>query len=240
MAVTGDETAVDAAADPSVVAEDHAIGALSLRTLAPQILTGGVAPFVVYQIGRHFGLADDVALALSAVPPAVSVLVSWAWKRRLDPIGAIALISIVAGLAAMVFMNGSEVLFKMRESVVTGAFGVICLVSLVTPGKPAMFVMGRALTADAGKQHVAGFDELWEQPRARRVFILLTLVWGVGLVAEATVRALLVYALPTGTFLAVTPVLFWVVLGSLLYFTVTFVRSSRRRAAAELATQTAS
>lgn len=218
-------------------AESHALGALRLRTLGPQILTGGVAPFVVYEIGRHYGLADSIALALSAVPPALSVLGSWAWRRRLDPIGAVALISIVAGLVAMAFLNGNEVLFKMRDSVITGAFGLVCLVTLVAPVKPAMFVMGRALTGDADKDKVGEFDALWEEPRARRVFTVLTAVWGVGLVAEAAARAALIYVLSTGVFLAVTPVVFWVVLGSLIYFTVTYVRASRRRAALEELTE---
>ena len=208
--------------------ESHALKALSLRTLGPQILTGGVAPFVVYQVGHHFGLADSVALSLSAVPPALSVMASWAVRRRLDPIGVVALISIVAGLSAMAVLNGNEVLFKMRDSVVTGAFGVICLVTLVAPVKPAMFTMGRALTADADKGSVADFDALWDEPRARRVFTVLTAVWGVALVVESSVRATLIFALSTSAFLAIAPILFWIVLGSLIYFTVSYGRASRR------------
>ncbi len=220
-------------------AESHAIAALSIRRLAPQILTGGVAPFVVYELGRHFGLADPTALALSALPPGVSVVASWAWRKRLDPIGLIALIAIVAGLVAMAFLNGNEVLFKVRESVVTGAFGFLCLVSLVLPVKPAMFVMGRALTgdatsgSDASEERVREFDALWEEPRARKVFVLLTLVWGIGLLGEACLRTSLVFVLSTGAFLAVTPALFWLVLGALLWFTVTYVRSSRRLAVSD-------
>jgi len=216
-------------------AGSHAIAALSIRRLAPQILAGGVAPFVVYEFMRHFGLADDVALATSAVPPALLVVASWTWKKRLDPIGAIALVGIMVGLATMVFMNGNEVLFKMRDSVVTGTFGLICILSLVLPVKPAMFFMGRAFTRDAGEHHVEEFDSLWHEPRARHVFAVLTLVWGVGLIAEASVRAILIPVLSTGAFLAVTPVIFWCVLGSLIYFTVRFGRASIRRAAAETA-----
>ena len=210
--------------------ESHALKAISLRTLGPQILTGGVAPFVVYQVGHHFGLADSVALSLSAIPPALSVIASWAVRRRLDPIGVVALISIVAGLSSMAVLNGNEVLFKMRDSVVTGAFGVVCLVTLFLPVKPAMFMMGRALTADADKGSLAEFDALWNEPRARRTFTVLTAVWGVALVVESSVRATLIFALSTSAFLAVAPILFWTVLGSLIYFTVRYGRASRRAA----------
>jgi hypothetical protein len=208
--------------------ESHALGALSPRALAPQILTGGVAPFVVYLIARHAGMADASALAVSSVPPALSVLGSWAWRRRLDPIGTIALVSIGAGLVAMGLLHGSELMLKMRESVVTGLFGLICLVTLVAPVKPAIFVMGRALTGGSDRDRVAEFDGLWEVPESRRVFSVLTAVWGVALVGEAAVRAALALTLSTGTFLAVTPIVGWCVIGSLIYFTITYVRARRR------------
>jgi hypothetical protein len=53
-------------------------------------------------------------------------------------------------------------------------------------------------------------------------------VWGIALVAEAAGRAVLAYVLTTGTFLAVTPVVNWIVLGSLIFFTIRYVRARRR------------
>jgi hypothetical protein len=191
------------------------------------VLTGGVAPVAVYALCRHFGVSDGASLALSSVPPAVSVLASWAWRRRLDPIGLIALASIGAGLIAMAVLHGNELTLKLRESVVTGLFGVVCLVTLVTPGKPAIFVMGRALTRSASPSNTDDFDALWELPEARRIFVVLTAAWGVGLVLEAGARTVLALVLPTGPFLAVTPVLGWAVIGGLIYFTITYVRARR-------------
>ncbi|MHB8328536.1 MAG: VC0807 family protein [Acidimicrobiales bacterium] len=210
-------------------AEEHALGALSPRALAPQILTGGVAPLVAYELARHFGAADASALALSSVPPALAVAAEWVWRRRLNVIGAIALIGIVAGLVSMAFLNGNELLLKMRESVVTGAFGIVCLVTLVGPARPVMFYVGRALAGGEDRSRGAEFDALWEVPSGRRVFTVLTAMWGFGLVLEAGVRALLALELSTGPFLAVTPAVGWVVIGALIYLTVTYVRATRRR-----------
>ena len=192
-------------ADP----ETAALGALSPRALAPQILTGAVAPLAVCLVARRVGMTDAAALALSCVTPAASVAGSWAGRRRLDPTGAIALVSIVPGLLSTAALGGNELMLKMRDSVVTGLFGLVCLVSPALPGKPAIFVMGRALTAGQGRHRVAGFERLGDEPEARRVFVVLSAAWGVGLAGEAAGRAVVALALPTGPFLAVTPVLGW-------------------------------
>ena len=216
-------------------AEDHALGALNPHRLLTQALTGGVAPLVVYEIGRHAGLADATALAVSAVPPALSIVVEWAWRRVLNVIGAIVLVGILLGLAAVLVLHGNELLLKMRESVVTGLFGLVCLSSLALPVRPALFHVGRALAGAGDRERGREFAALWEEPRARRVFTVMTAVWGIGLLLEAGVRAALAAELSTGKFLTFSPVVGWVVIGSLLYWTITYTRASRARAEAEAA-----
>ena len=213
--------------------EDHAMAAMSPRALARQALTGGVAPLVVYQLARHAGVADATALAISAAPPALAVVVEWSWRRRLNVIGAIVLVGILLGLGAVAVLHGNELVLKMRESVVTGFFGLVCLVSLALPVRPAMFHIGRAMAGAGGPDARREFDGLWEVPRARRTFRMITLAWGLGFAAEAGVRALLAVQLSTGRFLTVTPVVSWVVVGSLTYWTITYIRASRRLGEAE-------
>ena len=225
---------VGAAPSDGPAPEEHALRALSPRALWPQILTGGVAPLVAYQVARHGGLADSTSLALSSVPPALAVVGEWAWRRRLNVIGAIALVGIVAGLVAMAFLHDSELLLKMRESVVTGIFGVVCLASLALPVRPVMFYIGRAMAGAATPERAQEFDGLWDVPEARRAFTVITAVWGVGFVAEAGVRALLALEMSTGQFLAVTPVLGWGVVGVLIYVTIAYTRTSRRRTEEQL------
>ena len=220
---------------PAVSAEDHALGALNPSRLLTQVLTGGVAPVAVYEIGRHAGLADATALAVSAAPPALAIVAEWAWRRVLNVIGAIVLVGILLGLAAVLVLHGSELLLKMRESVVTGLFGLVCLVSLALPTKPALFHVGRLLAGAGDRQRAQEFSALWEEPRARRVFTVMTAVWGMGLLLEAGIRAVLALELSTGRFLTVSPIAGWVVIGSLLYWTITYSRASRRRAEAEAA-----
>lgn len=232
-----EQVAAPAAGVGAVVmgAEEHALGALNPSRLLTQALTGGVTPLVVYEICRHAGLADATSLAVSAAPPALAIVVEWAWRRVLNIIGIIVLIGILLGLAAVFVLHGNELLLKMRESVVTGLFGLVCLASLALPGPPALFHIGRALAGAGDPERRREFSTLWEEPRARRVFIVLTVAWGAGLLIEAGVRAVLALELPTGKFLTFSPLSGWVVIGSLMFWTISYIRASRRRGEAEAA-----
>lgn len=212
--------------------EQHALTMLSPSMLVRQALTGGVAPLVAYELARHGGLSDVNALAVSAAPPALAIAGEWLWRKQLNVIGAIVLTGIVLGLGAVTVLHGDELLLKMRESVVTGMFGLACLVTLVLPVRPALFHVGRAMASAGDRERGLEFATLWEQPQARRVFQVLTLVWGTGLLLEAGIRAVLALELSTGRFLAVTPVVGWVVIGSLIYWTMRYVRRTRQQAEA--------
>lgn len=219
--------------------EDPILGALRIRMLAPQLVAGGVAPFLVYQLAHHKGMSDAGSLAVATIVPALWVLGNWAWRRRLDVIPGLALIGITVGLIGVVALHGSEVVLKMRESLITGAFGIAFLASLLVSDRPIIYHLGRAIASGQGTGSRADFESLWGEDAARRVIRFLTLTWGIALAGEAVLRAVLAVTLPTGTFLALAPVVGWVVIGSMMWFTVAYIRNSRQQAA-ELAAEGAS
>ena len=210
--------------------EDPILGALKPRTLVPQLAAGGVAPFLVYQLAHHNGMADAPSLALATVVPAMWVIGNFAWRRRIEVIPGIALFGIVIGLIAVVAFHGNELALKMRESLISGALGLTFLVSLVVSERPFIYHLGKAMASSQGDSARADFETLWGEERARQVVRVLTALWGAGLFGEAVLRAILALTVPTGTFLAMAPVIGWVIIGSLMWFTVTYIRSSRRRA----------
>jgi hypothetical protein len=59
---------------------------------------------------------------------------------------------------------------------------------------------------------------------------LLTLVWGIGLLIEASTRLIAVATLPIVTATALSPVIQCTIFGVLVLVTVLFVRGQRRRA----------
>lgn len=215
---------------PSQTPEDPILGALKPRTLLPQLAAGGLAPFLVYQLAHHRGMADAPSLALATVVPALWVIGNFAWRRRVEVIPGIALFGIVIGLIAVVAFHGNEMALKMRESLISGTLGLTFLISLAVSERPFIYHLGKAMASSQGGGAKADFETLWGEERARRVVHVLTALWGAGLFGEAILRAILAVALPTGTFLALAPVVGWVIIGSLMWFTVTYIRNSRRQA----------
>ena len=202
-------------------------GAPSPRALAPSLVGGAAVPLAAYYLVRGHVHGDAPALMIAGAPAAAWVLVEWGRKRRLDPIGLIVLFGFVAGIIASVLLGGSAFVLKVRDSAFTAMFGAVCLVSL-TWRRPVMFFVGRALSAGNDPDKLRAYDELYDMPTAPRTFAVITVCWGVGLMVEAGLRVVLALALPTGPFLAASPVLAGVVFGSLFAFTIWFAKRARR------------
>jgi hypothetical protein len=92
-----------------------------------------------------------------------------------------------------------------------------------------MFHLGKALSAGDDKDRRAAYDELFTLPTARRTFAIITAAWGFGLLVEAAARVLLAVALPTGTFLAVSPVVGGLFFAGLFVFTLRYSKVARER-----------
>lgn len=203
-------------------------GAPSLRAMAPSVVGGAIVPLAVYYLVRSHVHGDAVALAVAGAFPAAWIAFEWVRQHRIDPIGAIVLFGFIAGLIASVALGGNVFVLKVRDSAFTALFGVACLGSLAA-SRPMMFVIGRSLSAGDDPEKVRAFDQLWELPRGARVFSVITLTWGVGLICEAGLRVILAVALPTGPFLAASPVLGAAFYGGLFAFTVRYSKTVRRR-----------
>ncbi len=205
-------------------------GAPSIRAMAPSAVGGAVVPLAVYYLVRHRVGGDAPALAIAGIPAALWVLLVWCRRRTLDPIGLLTMVSFAVGLTVSFALGGSALVLKVRDSAVTSTFGLFCLASLWVGRRPLMFFVGRAMSAGGDPLRRGLYDDLWGLPPVRVVFRIITAAWGVGLIAEVAIRVTLALLLPTGPFLAVSPVLAGTVVGGLFAFTVWFSRWARGRA----------
>ena len=110
----------------------------------------------------------------------------------------------------------------------------LCLISLLAP-KPLMFYFGRQFAGAGDPVRIAAYEDLWQYPNFRNVQRNLTVVWGIGYVAEALVRVALTFVLPIPVFLIVSPLMALGVTIALITWTMAYARRASRRGAARLA-----
>jgi len=200
-------------------------------------VVNGVVPFVVYQVLTGAGASTVLALSVSGVFPAFGVIWGLVRTRRADVIGMVSLAFIVVGLATSV-LTGDARFILIKESMLTGVFGLVCLISLLAP-KPVMFYFGRQFASGGDPARAAAFDDLWQYPQFRAVQRNLTVGWGIGYVAEASTRVALALLIPISIFLVVSPVLAFGATLGLIAWTMAYARRASRRGAAHLAAEAA-
>ena len=179
-----------------------------LRSITMIVIFDVAAPLVAYSMLRSAGMTAVAALLLSGVFPALGVTIGVIQHRRLDVVGALVLAGIVVGTVLGLISHSARLLL-VEGSVPTAVFGVACLVSLWAR-HPLMFSFAREFTGPDTAQGQE-MTRLWQYEGYRRVFRVITAVWGVAFLLEAALRVVIVYNTSTGTALAiskVTPFLF--------------------------------
>lgn len=193
-----------------------------------------VLPWVVYRLSLPYW-GETGALYASAVPPLVWGIVEFAKTRRVDALSAIALLGIMLSIAMMA-MGGSPRLLLIRESFVSGAIGIVFLVSLLF-ARPITYYLTRATMAREGEGGVERFETLWDESASVRAALrLITAAWGLGLVIECALRSWCAWAWPIERTLVITPILSYVIFGGLLCWTFWFRKRMRGRVAVGEAT----
>jgi intracellular septation protein A len=215
---------------PETAPVGQASGRIVLANWGPTILFNVALPLLTYFILTDRGVPAVPALLASGGWPVIDLGLTFAVRRRLDEFAVFTLIFIVLGVVTGLGFNSAR-LVLVKESVVTGLFGVVALASL-TLSRPLMFYFGRKFATDGSTEAVAAWNALWQYPSFRRVQRVITVVWGVAFVAEALLRIALSYALSTSAMTVLSTVLPLAVTGSLVAWTFSYGRRAKAAAAA--------
>ncbi|GHF54394.1 hypothetical protein GCM10010218_39560 [Streptomyces mashuensis] len=205
-------------------------GGKALANWGPAILFAVILPFVTYGMLTDHGVSQVKALLLISLWPAVETLLHLAIRRRVDEFGMMMLILMLLGALSATAYNTTELVF-LKDSAITGLLGLSFLGSLLLR-RPLMFYLGRKFGTDGTPEGLAHWNGLWEFPGFRRTQYLLTTVWGLGFLAEAAIRAVLTYTLPTDAMVLVNNVLPLVVVAALVTWTTRVAKAGRARSAA--------
>jgi hypothetical protein len=183
-------------------------------------------PLLVYWQLRSHGFSAVTALILSGVLPAIGVGIGAAGHRRLDVIGALVLAGIVVGTVLGLISHNAR-LVLIEGSVPTALFGLACLGSLRSR-RPLIYAFALEFTGPdsaQGREMVS----LWQYPGFRRIFRIMTVVWGVGYLIEAAIRVVIVENTSTGTALAISKVMPFVFAAVLVMWTFAYGQQQGRK-----------
>ena len=178
----------------------------TIRSLVWDIALNATIPAALYLAAKHFLSASEFsALLLATSFPLLKSAYDLTRRRDLDPVALLVLLGLVTSMIA-VLVSGNSRLILIRESFFTGAFGLVCLISLVWP-RPLMFYFGRYFLAGRDVQRRETFNARWHNPVVRRAHQLVTAAWGLVYTGEFLLRIVLVYRFTAAVVLAVTPFL---------------------------------
>jgi hypothetical protein len=184
-------------------------------------------PLVAYQVLRSHGMSEVSALVLSGIFPALGVVLAVVRHHRLDAIGALVLIGIAVG-TVLGLASGNPRLVLVEGSVPTGIFGLVCLGSLWT-SRPLMY---RFAVEFIGPETPKGrdFAGRWQYAGFRRVFTVMTVVWGVAYLIEAAARVVIIEITSATTALTVSKIMPYAVAGVLVAWMTVYGQRAKRKA----------
>lgn len=199
------------------ITADRIEGALSwARTNGPkvgiEIAVNFALPFLVYR-ATQARLGDVHALMAASGPPLVWGILEFVRRRRIDALSLLALAGISLSLIA--FIGGGGVRFlQLREQLVGAVVGLMFLSSAAI-GKPLIYQLARARIRRVSAGQAGWFEALQEDPRLRRVMMVMTLTWGIALVVQSASCGALIFALSIKWYLIVSPIIGYSTLGAM-------------------------
>jgi hypothetical protein len=200
-------------------------GGFSMRGMAVTLVPNVVLPWIIYQVLTSRGVSVINALMATALVPLATTLYSWLRDRRVDALGIMTLAFVAVGLVTSL-ISGDPFFYLVKESLLTGVWGLIMLGSLLAK-RPLTFYFGRQFVAGGDAERAAWYDRLWEKPAFRAIQRRICVMWGLGLIAEAVLRVVLVTLLPIPIFLVVSPAMGLGVTALLMALTVMVSKRAR-------------
>jgi len=173
--------------------------------MAPTLVVDVALPILLFSLLTRYGCPTLWALVAGGLPPALNNLRVWIRARRLEPLGIIVVTFLAIGAAASL-LSGSVFFALIKDSLLTGTFGLVCLLSLLGP-RPLLFVIFRQFVAGDDAARIAWWDGLWQYPKFRGAMRFVTAVWGIVYLIEACIRVVFALTLPPADVVVLSPVM---------------------------------
>ena len=199
------------------------------KRISPFLLEMGVnvlLPYLVYD-WLSPSVGNTHALIISAIPPIIWSLVQIIREKRIDAISIFVIAGIALSLLAMAG-GGSAKFLQIRENLVNALIGLVFLGSVLIK-RPLILILARAQIKARDPKHIDQFNLTMKNPSKRRPLVLMTLVWGAGLILSALLSCALVFMMSIGTYMIVSPVVGYGIYGILILWTVWYSKRLKKR-----------
>jgi len=194
------------------------------RHVLPSLLISGVAPVVVYALLRPH-MTDMHALLITMVIPLGEGAATLIRHRRLNVFGIAVAASIALGVITA-FVSGNPRALLARESLLSGVFGIVMLLSLLSEQSLVYYIAGHFIAGhDAERLH--DYRRKGKSPWIRQFFRLLTAVWGLITLGDGLLNTYLAFHLSIPTYLIVTPIARYGIMGAALAWTLMHAHRGR-------------
>ena len=219
-------------ADPVPINSDPAPapepgGEFSFMQMIPTLVVDVAMPIITFNVLIHYGVSTLWALAAGGLFPALNNVRVWVTSRRLEPLGIIVITFLAIGTAASL-ISGSVFFVLVKESVLTAAFGFLCLGSLLRE-RPLMFYINRQFVAGDDPAKLEWWNGLWQYPGFRAAQRTVTAVWGVAYLAEAILRVGFALVLSPAEVVTISPIMAFGVTIVLIAWTRRYMLAQRDR-----------
>lgn len=207
------------AVEPDPARRDAAMRAMA-RSLAADI----GAPVAVYYVAHVLGASDYVALLAGAVFCAGRTAWVAIRDRRLDVFAGFLLVLFTAGLA-LTFLTG-DARFVLVKSLATSALAGLLMLASCLVRRPLTYYAAQRFAGPEGAARLRAMTEA--DPELRRRWYVLSAGWGVGLLAEASIRVPLIYLLPVSVAVGASTAVMVAAFAGLILWTIRdFKRAAR-------------
>ena len=105
-----------------------------MRAAIGEMVASAALPYITYLVLKGQGVSEVDALATGAVFPVAFIVVNFVRKRRLDGFGLLILATIAVGVA-LALSSGDARFALVKESFLTGAFGLFLLARCSASGR---------------------------------------------------------------------------------------------------------
>jgi hypothetical protein len=171
-----------------------------------KLLAGLLLPVGLYYLLRAVGVSVYLSLLASAITSAIPSVVSLIRDRRPDGLSTY-LSTMVVGSVLVSLWSGSTRFLLARDAVLTGVTGVWFLASLWAR-RPLAYLFTKPLL-QGRLRWPKDWDGLWEaSPRFRRMWLISSLLYGIGTLLDAALRVVMAYTLPADSVPALSTALY--------------------------------